>query len=245
MSLEEEMSLTYKIEAVKVPSGSLALIGLFVVYFLPMILMSASYVLTYYILNLELAFSSLQLYAVYSACCWITFLTMLLLLWKQGLQLRDIGYLGDIDLSTIGIAILFFLIGLAVHFGSSLALDYLGVLWAASLELEVKSAADALLLIFTLLVTAPIIEETFYRGYSITVLTQRLGSRRLAGLASCLIFAIVHLPSWGVRGSIHLFLWALLPTILFIWRKSLYPGLLTHVANNVFMYVLLPMVVLG
>jgi membrane protease YdiL (CAAX protease family) len=146
---------------------------------------------------------------------------MLLLLWKQELQLRDIGYRGELGLSTIGIAILFFLMGLVVHFGSGLALNYLGVPWATSLELEVKSAADALLLVATLLVTAPIIEETFYRGYSITVLTQRLGSNWVAGLVSCLIFAIIHLPSWGVRGSIHLFLWALLPMILFIWRASI------------------------
>lgn len=56
-------------EAVKAPSGSLALLGLFVVDLLPMIVMSTSFVLIYHVLNLELALSSLQLYAVYAMSC--------------------------------------------------------------------------------------------------------------------------------------------------------------------------------
>jgi membrane protease YdiL (CAAX protease family) len=227
-------------EAVKAPSGSLALLGLFVVYLLPMILMSASFVLIYYVLNLELALSSLQLYAVYDVSCWITFLVMLLLLWKQRLQLKDIGYRGDIDLATIGIAVLFSLAGLAVLAISSFALDCVGIRWSTSLDIEVTSAIDAVLLVFTLLVTSPVIEDTFYRAYSITVLERKLGNRWVAGLVSCFIFALVYLPSWGVRGSIQLFLWALTSMVLFVWRKSIYPCLLMHVANNVFMYVLLP-----
>ena len=229
----------------KVPSDSLAFVGLFVVYLLPMILMSASFVLIFHMPNLELPFSTLQLYAIYAASCWTSFLTMLLLLRKQGLRLKDIGYRGTIDLSAIGIAVLFFLTGLAVLAVSSLALDYVGIYWSSGLEIEIASAIDAGLLVFTLLVTSPIIEDTFYRAYSITILQRKLGNWWVAGLVSCSMFALVHLPFWGVRGSIHLFLWALLSTALFVWRKSIYPCLLMHVANNTFMYVLLPILRAG
>jgi len=239
------MGLTRNIEDTKVPSGSPALIGLLVVYLLPMILMSASFILIYHVLNLALAFSSLELYAVYATSCWITFLVMLLLLRKQGLRLRNIGYRGGINLSTIGIALLFFLTGFAVFAVSGSALDYVGIRWSSSLEIEITSAIDAALLVFTLLVTSPIIEDTFYRAYSITILERKLGNRWVAGLVSCFMFALVYLPSWGVRGSIQLFLWALLSMALFVWGKSIYPCLLMHVANNVFMYVLLPMLAKG
>jgi len=201
------MSLTRNIEATKVPSGSPALIGLFVVYLLPMILMSASFILIYHVLDLALAFSSLELYAVYATSCWITFLVMLLLLRKQGLRLRNIGYRGGANLSTIGIALLFFLTGFAVFAVSGSALDYVGIRWSSSLEIEITSPIEAALLVFTLLVTSPIIEDTFYRAYSITILERKLGNRWVAGLVSCFMFALVYLPSWGVRGSIQLFLW--------------------------------------
>ena len=235
--------MTGDIEAMRVPSGSLAIIGLFVVYLFPMVLMRAFFIPINHILKLELALSTLQIYAVYAASCWITFLIMLLLLWRQGLRLRDIGYRGDMDLSTIGVALLFFVTGLTVLAISGFVLDCAGIRWSSSLDIKITRPIDAALLVFTLLVTSPIIEDTFYRAYSITILESKLGNRWVAGLASCFMFALLHLPFWGVRGSIHLFLWALLSTALFVWRKSIYPCLLMHVANNVFMYVLFPMLV--
>lgn len=197
------------IEVTKVPKGPLALIGLLVVYLLPIILTGTIMGLVPRLLNLELDFTSLPLYMVYAASCWVTFLVMWLLLWKQGLGLKDIGYRGRIDLSTVGIAALFFIAGLAVLAISGFALDYVGIRWASNLELELEitSAVDAALLVFTLFVTSPIIEDTFYRAYSITILERKLGNRWVAGLVSCFMFALVYLPSWGVGGFIQLFLW--------------------------------------
>ncbi len=33
--------------------------------------------------------------------------------------------------------------------------------------------------------------------------------------------------------------WAIWPTLLFLWKKSLYPGLIMHAVGNLFAYVIL------
>ena len=210
-----------------------------VIYFLPMVLMSVLFLIIF-LLNLEIDFSSLFIYLMYSISCWITFLTILMLLRKQGLHLKNIGYRGSMNLLNVVIGIGFFVAGLIILTISSILLDYLGIYWSSSL-FTISNALDFVLVVFTLIITAPIIEDTFYRAYSITTLERKLGNQWVAGLLSCILFALVHLPFWGIRGSIHLFLWASLSMTLFIWRKSIYPCLLMHVANNIFMYILIPM----
>ena len=110
-----------------------------------MVLMRAFFIPINHILKLELALSTLQIYAVYAASCWITFLIMLLLLWRQGLRLRDIGYRGDMDLSTIGVALLLFVTGLAVLAISGFILDCAGIRWSSSLYIKITRPIDAAL----------------------------------------------------------------------------------------------------
>jgi len=235
------INLNQNIEEIEAPKGLLAIIGMLVIYFLPMVLMSVLFLIMF-LLNLEIIFSSLFIYLMYSLSCWITFLTILMLLRKQGLHLKNIGYRGSMNLLNVGIGIVFFIAGLIILTISSILLDYLGIYWSSSLELfTISNALDFVLVVFTLIITAPIIEDTFYRAYSITTLERKLGNQWVAGLLSCILFALVHLPFWGIRGSIQLFLWASLSMTLFIWRKSIYPCLLMHVANNIFMYILIPM----
>ena len=235
------INLNQNIEEIKAPKGLLAIIGMLVIYFLPMVLMSVLFLIIF-LLNLEIDFSSLFIYLMYSISCWITFLTILMLLRKQGLHLKNIGYRGSMNLLNVGISIVFFVAGLIILTISSILLDYLGIYWSSSLELfTISNALDFVLVVFTLIITAPIIEDTFYRAYSITTLKRKLRNQWIAGLLSCILFAFVHLPFWGIRGSILLFLWASLSMALFIWRKSIYPCLLMHVANNIFMYILIPM----
>ncbi len=149
---------------------------------------------------------------------------MFLLLRRQNLGLKDIGYQGSFTPFTIIVILLFFVIGIVSGFGVGILLDYLGIFWISSGLVVFQAGLGIVeigLLIFTLLVTAPVIEETFYRAYSITALSGRVQNRLDAGLMSCIMFALVYLPFWGVRGAIQLFLWALLPMTLFIWRKGI------------------------
>ena len=223
------------------PQGSLALIGILIIYLLPMILMMMTFIFIN-LLNPGIYFSSLFIYTIYSINCWITFLIMLKLLWKQGLNLRKIGYKGKINLLNIGISLLFFIAGLIILTISAIVLDYLGMYWSSTLELfTITNVLDIIIVVFTLIITAPIIEDTFYRAYSITILRTRLKNPWIAGILSCSIFALIYMPFWGIRGAIHLFLWALLSMTLFIWRKSIYPCLIMHVANNSFMYIFIPL----
>jgi membrane protease YdiL (CAAX protease family) len=236
--------LTQNIRVVKERRGLLTLVGLFVIYFMPMILMSVSYMIIYHILSPIPDISTFQHFGIYALCCWITFVIMLLLLQKQDLHLSDIGYRGSINLSTLRYTTAFLIAGLGVITLSSLVLDCLGIMWSSYLEfeLDVTNPLNTMLLIFTLIVTTPIMEETYYRAYSITAIRLWLKNEWVAGMLSCLVFAILHLPFWGLRGSIHLFLWALVPTVLFIWKESIYPCLIMHVVNNMFLYVIFPII---
>ena len=171
------INLNQNIEEIKAPKGLLAIIGMLVIYFLPMVLMSVLFLIIF-LLNLEIDFSSLFIYLMYSISCWITFLTILMLLRKQGLHLKNIGYRGSMNLLNVGISIVFFVAGLIILTISSILLDYLGIYWSSSLELfTISNALDFVLVVFTLIITAPIIEDTFYRAYSITTLERKLGNQ--------------------------------------------------------------------
>lgn len=65
----------------------------------------------------------------------------------------------------------------------------------------------------------------------------------LAVIIADLIFAVVHVPFWGWGGALQIAIWALIPSILFVRRKSLTAPITIHLLNDTFAFVLLPMFV--
>jgi len=72
-------------------------------------------------------------------------------------------------------------------------------------------------------------EEVYFRGFLMNALRQRCGVS-LACLFSSLMFAIVHYPyGWGAVLSI--FLWAIVISSIYQWRKSILCVIAIHILN--------------
>ncbi len=51
------------------------------------------------------------------------------------------------------------------------------------------------------------------------------------------LFALIHLPNFGVAGTIFISAWGLLPAILRLRYDNLSGAVLMHALNNLFAYV--------
>ena len=77
--------------------------------------------------------------------------------------------------------------------------------------------------------TAGMIEEIFYRGYAIERLAAITGRAWLGGLISAVIFALSHVPVWGLGFALGADLpFGLLTTAFYIWRRDLLANILAH-----------------
>lgn len=84
-------------------------------------------------------------------------------------------------------------------------------------------------------------EEILYRGFLLGLLWAKLGRAWLAGLLATMIFALFHIPGFGLAGALFILLWTPLAVTFFLWRRSIYPPYAMHVLNNLFAYVLVPL----
>lgn len=89
--------------------------------------------------------------------------------------------------------------------------------------------------------TAGITEEIIFRGYAIERLASLTGNVRLAGLLSWLLFTLVHLPAWGIGGTIQIGVWAAVATALYVSRRNLPANIVMHTLNDAVAFLVLPM----
>lgn len=87
-------------------------------------------------------------------------------------------------------------------------------------------------------VLAPITEEILYRGLVLETLIERgLGPVSATTLMTAL-FALIHLPNFGVAGTIFISVWGILPAALRLRYDNLTGAVLMHMLNNLFAYVI-------
>ena len=82
------------------------------------------------------------------------------------------------------------------------------------------------------------IEEWFYRGYAIERLAAITGSYWLAGGISLTVFAIVHLPLWGVGPALTTVVSGGILTVLYVLRRDVLMLILAHIATDLYGIVL-------
>lgn len=88
--------------------------------------------------------------------------------------------------------------------------------------------------------TAGITEEILSRGYPIERLyglTHRLG---LSASVAYVAFVLLHLPFWGLGGTIQIGVWSIVVTILYVNRRNLLACMLMHILNDAYAFILLP-----
>jgi membrane protease YdiL (CAAX protease family) len=89
------------------------------------------------------------------------------------------------------------------------------------------------------LLTAGIVEEILFRGYSVTRILQ-LSNVTLAVVLSSAAFAALHLPLWGVGPSLAFFIGGLATTSFFVWRRDLLAMIIAHIAIDAWALLITP-----
>jgi membrane protease YdiL (CAAX protease family) len=180
-------------------------------------------------------------FIVYVACVWLVVGVGWAYLHRKGATWRDLGFT-NFCLRDMAWAVLAALFGLFVVFPMSQGLArWLRLPVIQGIRYHLESPADLLIAISICTLIGPLGEEILYRGFLLGLLWAKLGRAWLAGLLTTLIFALVHIPGFGLAGALFILLWTPLVVILFVWRRSIYLPYVVHVLNNTFAYVLVPL----
>ena len=102
---------------------------------------------------------------------------------------------------------------------------------------DISNVKVIILVVFFAIITAPFVEEILYRGLGIGYLIARGVPPWLAGAITVIIFAVIHIPYFGFGGAIFIIFWGILPTTLRLYTNNLTPGLILHVINNIWAYI--------
>jgi len=84
-------------------------------------------------------------------------------------------------------------------------------------------------------------EEWLYRGYAIERLQALTGSTWIAGGVSLLLFAVAHLPVWGLAVSLTTLVSGGIMTALYLWRRDVSFLMLAHVITDLYGLVIAPL----
>ena len=88
--------------------------------------------------------------------------------------------------------------------------------------------------------TAGITEEILFRGYPIERFHSMSGRIFLGAGIAYLAFVLLHIPFWGLGGTIQIGVWSLIVTALYVWRRNLLACMLMHILNDAYAFILLP-----
>lgn len=80
-------------------------------------------------------------------------------------------------------------------------------------------------------ITAGTTEEILFRGYPIERLNNLTGRLGLSALIAYIVFVVLHIPFWGLGGTIQIGLWSLVVTILYVKRRNLPACMLMHMLS--------------
>lgn len=89
---------------------------------------------------------------------------------------------------------------------------------------------------------AGITEEIIFRTFPIERLKEWTGSIGIAAVLSILLFAGLHMPFWELGGAIQIGVGTIIWTLIYIKTRSLWTMIIMHVINDLFAFVMLPMI---
>lgn len=81
---------------------------------------------------------------------------------------------------------------------------------------------------FISVVRAGVAEEVLYRGYATERLEELAGSRTVAGIVTCVLFAVAHVGPWGWPHLLAAGFGGAVLTVLYLWRRNLWINIITH-----------------
>ncbi|GIW33948.1 CPBP family intramembrane glutamic endopeptidase [Meiothermus sp.] len=92
-----------------------------------------------------------------------------------------------------------------------------------------------------IVLTAGITEEILFRGYPIERINALTGRLGLSAFIAYVVFVLLHIPFWGLGGTIQIGVWSIVITILYVKRRNLLACMLMHILNDAYAFILLPL----
>jgi membrane protease YdiL (CAAX protease family) len=135
-----------------------------------------------------------------------------------------------------GAAMVAFVVGLGVYQVTAQLSAMLGY-QLQGLSYSLSDPGAFLAILVGAVVLAPITEEILYRGLVLGALTSRGFGPVSATVLMTALFALIHLPNFGVAGTIFISVWGFLPAVLRLRYDNLSGAVLMHALNNAFAYV--------
>ena len=93
----------------------------------------------------------------------------------------------------------------------------------------------------TAFLTAGVVEELLFRGYTITRLTMLTRNVWVAGVLALVGFAFLHAPYWGRGFVVISLIGGVVTTTFFIWKKDLLAMMVFHACTDAVGLVIAPM----
>jgi membrane protease YdiL (CAAX protease family) len=168
-------------------------------------------------------------------------LFLLILLWipqVEGNTLDSIGFRG-FRFRYIWLGIFTYLVYLIASIGSSFIITALGLDPIRTLQPMISAYNPATLI--GLFLTGTIVEEVFYRGYLIERLNLLINRKWIAGFISWFLFSLVHIRFFGIGPTLDVGVLSGFLVILYMKEKNLWPCIILHGINGIFVYILFPL----
>ncbi len=164
---------------------------------------------------------------------------MFLALKLEKIKLSETGFRG-LTVRNFNIGAVFLVAAIIFTYLITFGLDAIGLKVNQELDFILpKTPTERITWVF-LAFTAGFCEEAVYRGYTISRLTLATGSWWPGAVISSLSFGSLH--AYQGFGNIFLIsIFGFMLSLLFIWRKSLIPGIFAHFLLDVFAPVLQPL----
>jgi len=157
---------------------------------------------------------------------WLIFLVVFLVLKRGKENLSAIGF-SRFTLANLGIGLIFLLVANIILFGLAHILQLFHLTVPKEVAFILPRTKGEKLVWVILSITAGICEETGFRGYVLTKLNLFVNNWYFTIVISSLFFGLGHFYQ-GTGGIILTGTYGFLFCLLFIWRKSLVPGIFAH-----------------
>ena len=183
---------------------------------------------------------------VYTLATGIAVIVYMALLKRRGMTMKAAGYRGRLTwkgtvAAVIAVVIVSFIIYPLIETG--LRTTGVPMYWTTGQITPVSqnTLQDMLLGILVTVILAPLTEDTIFRGYVYQAFVQRT-HKWTAIAGSSLIFALLHIQFFGPGMAIWILFFGTASAWLYSRFNNIYPSLLFHALNNLWAYIILPMI---
>lgn len=182
---------------------------------------------------------------VYTLATGIAVIVYMALLKSRGMTMKAAGYRGRLTWKGAMAAVIAVVIVSFIYPLIAMALRAAGVpmYWTTEQIAPVSqnTLQDMLLGILVTVFLAPLTEDTIFRGYVYQAFAQRM-HKWTAIAGSSLIFALLHIQFFGPGMAIWVLFFGTASAWLYSRFNNIYPSLLFHAINNLWAYIILPMI---